>query len=278
MTKAEVLDSLNQINKKLKSSRASLNRTQTEFISKQTLKTEIQNVATIWFENIEMQLTPLKFEEKTIKKFHGLFEKLLKLSLTNSRKKSYVVQIDKILKDFNSELLVNAIKSSPQIDDFKKLDDILPKISKKESEYLKEAIGCANNQFFRASVVLGWSAAIHRIHKTIEQLGFDIFNQKSDEMKNIDSGRYRRFNKLFNVHNIAELQSTVFDNDLLWILEYWGLIDSNQHDRLTICFTMRNNSGHPGEATISPENLLSFYSDLEKIVFTNPNFPIVEND
>ena len=73
---------------------------------------------------------------------------------------------------------------------------------------------------------------------------------------------------------MAELQSTVFDNDILWILEYWELIDSNQHDRLSICFTMRNNAGHPGKAIISPENLLSFYSDLKNYIFDNEHFSL----
>jgi len=35
---------------------------------------------------------------------------------------------------------------------------------------------------------------------------------------------------------------------------------------------MRNNSAHPGEAVISKENLLSFYSDLKTIIFDNSKF------
>ena len=276
MTKAEILDHLNQISSKLKKARTGINRVKGTFISKKGTQNEIQNIASIWFEKIEMQLTPLNLNEKIINKYHKHFEKLLKLSLTNSRKTSYLTTIDNILREFNKELMIQVMKSAVQIQQYKQLEDILINVTKKEEEYLQEAIGCANNDFLRASVVLGWSAAIHRIHKTVENLGFDEFNNKSEEMKNITSGRYKRFDKIFTVHNLAELQAIVFDNHLLWVLEYWGLIDSNQHERLTICFTMRNNSGHPGEATISPENLLSFYSDLKNIVFDNNNFPKLE--
>ena len=54
----------------------------------------------------------------------------------------------------------------------------------------------------------------------------------------------------------------------------WELIDANQHERLSICFTMRNNAAHPGEATITEPNLLSAFSDLKTIVFDNPKFKL----
>lgn len=147
-------------------------------------------------------------------------------------------------------------------------------VEDKERIYLTEAVGCANNGFFRAAVVLGWSAAVHRMHKIVQKKGFDEFSKQSKELSRINEGRYKRFTKSVTIHNLSELQANVFDKDLLWILEYWGLIDSNQHDRLSICFTMRNNAGHPGEASISPENLLSFYSDVKNYVFDNENFKL----
>jgi len=273
MAKAEVLENLKKINSELKTVKASIRRVRNIYISKQATKDSIQKICAIWFEKIEMQLTPLNLSEEIIDKYHNLFQKLLGQTLTNSRKTTYTTRIDNILNNFNTELLMEVMTSSVQIEQFKQLENILENITSKEKEYLKEAIGCANNDFFRASIVLGWSAAIHRIQKTIEQLGFDVFNEKSKEMKNITSGRYKRFSKVFTIHNLAELQTIVFDNDLLWVLEYWSLIDSNQHDRLSACFIMRNNSGHPGDAIISPENLVSFYSDLKTIIFDNTKFP-----
>jgi hypothetical protein len=92
-------------------------------------------------------------------------------------------------------------------------------------------------------------------------------------MKMKTKGRYKRFPKSFDIGSLAELQ-TVFDTDILWIIEYWGLIDTNEHDRLEICFTMRNNAAHPGEAPITEPNLLSFYSDLKTMVFDNFDFTL----
>jgi hypothetical protein len=37
---------------------------------------------------------------------------------------------------------------------------------------------------------------------------------------------------------------------------------------------MRNTSAHPGEATITTENLASSYSDIKTMIFDNLNFAI----
>ena len=81
-------------------------------------------------------------------------------------------------------------------------------------------------------------------------------------------GRFKRFNKVFNVSSIGDLNE-VFDNDTLWVLEGMQIIDTNQHTRLHSCFEMRCQSAHPGEAPITEFNLLSFFSDLKEIVFDN---------
>ncbi len=51
-----------------------------------------------------------------------------------------------------------------------------------ENEYLQEAINCARHGFLRAAVVLGRSAAIDRIHRKIELIGFPSFNVMSAKM------------------------------------------------------------------------------------------------
>jgi hypothetical protein len=87
-------------------------------------------------------------------------------------------------------------------------------------------------------------------------------------------GRFKPFTKKFKVESVSELRRTVFDTDLLWVMEFMELIDSNQHERLRHCFELRNKSAHPGQAPISGENLYSFYSDITKIVLKNPKFEV----
>ncbi|NMC80301.1 MAG: hypothetical protein GYA59_13150, partial [Chloroflexi bacterium] len=157
---------------------------------------------------------------------------------------------------------------------FPSLESILINATGLEIDYLKEAIECANLGKKRAAVILGWCAAVNRLHLCIERDGFTKFNQASMQMSSIQTGRYKRFNKRFDIQNLSDLRMTVFDNDLLWGLEFLGLIDGNQHEKLEICFTMRNISAHPGEANITDENLLSFFSDINSLIFANPAFAL----
>jgi len=147
-------------------------------------------------------------------------------------------------------------------------------VTEEEADYLTESINCARHGYLRASAVLAWNAAVHRMHTVVEKQGFEQFNKKTEEMKKIRQGRFKRFGKSFNVKSLSELRAAVFDNDLLWILEYCGLIDSNEHDRLSSCFTMRNNCAHPGEAPLTEENLASIFSDLKGIIFDNADFKV----
>jgi hypothetical protein len=88
-------------------------------------------------------------------------------------------------------------------------------------------------------------------------------------------GRFKPYNKKFSIESLSELQR-VFDTELLWVLEYLGLIDSNQHARLRYCFDMRNHSAHPGRAPITGESLYSFFSDVTQIVLKNAKFELTQ--
>jgi hypothetical protein len=154
------------------------------------------------------------------------------------------------------------------------LSSLAPYISDlpaEEGTYLDEAQRCFGVQALKGCVVLGWCATIARIHETIAKIGYDKFSKASEEMAARDYGRYKPFTKKFKVDSLSELQK-VFGTDLIWVLEYLELIDSNQHQRLRTCFELRNHSAHPGQAPVEPENVLAFYSDITKIVLKNPKF------
>ncbi len=140
-----------------------------------------------------------------------------------------------------------------------------------ENDYLGEAVKCVQHGLFRAAAILGWCAAIDRIHRRIDVIGLDQFSSTSSKIAGQPSGRFRKFNKSFKVQSVSELR-LVFDSDVLWVLEGMGLIDVNQHTRLRSCFDLRNQCAHPGDAPITEYNLLSFFSDLIAIVFTSPAF------
>ena len=145
-----------------------------------------------------------------------------------------------------------------------------------EKDYLDEAAKCARQNCLRAAIILGWCAAMNRMHRKISEEGFSNFNRATRDMKARTYGRFKRFNKEYRINSISELRE-VFDTDILWVLEFLGHIDSNEHQRLRYCFLLRNNSAHPGEAPITGENLYSFYSDIMRIVLKNKRFELQES-
>jgi hypothetical protein len=178
-----------------------------------------------------------------------------------------------VIKDFRKDLILPIHEQPATSASAALLFGIFRALSSDEDDYLKEAIGCAQRGYLRASVVLGWCAAIDRIHRRIEEIGLAAFNTTSRQMSSQQTGRFKKFNQAQNVQSLAELRE-VFDNIVLWIIEGMGLIDSNQHTRLRSCFEMRCHSAHPGEAPITDFNLLSFYSDIKEIILENPKFQI----
>lgn len=275
MSKEQILKTLSAIENTLDRLKQDFGKSEIKYISRKQTQQEVKSIATKWFEEIEPIIQQFGVKESVKKKYHEQFTQLLELSLKEKVwKKTYLKLIEGILVSFKDDILVIVMKSAGQIFSIADLAKILENVTDEEKEYLSESLGCVRHGFLRASMVLVWSAAAHRMQKVVEKLGFDDFNKKSEEMKNIQTGRFKRFNKSFKVHSLSELRATVFDTDLLWVLEYWGIIDANQHQRLSICFIMRSNAAHPGEAPITKINLASAFSDLKTMVFDNPNFQL----
>lgn len=261
-----------------------INKLETVQLTNKKIKDDINNLSARWFSEFVKRLHELQVEDVIIEKYSKAFRELLKLSTSNSRRTSYIKNMEVVRKSYNEEIIIFLQTNSPD-DDISVASGLSNEVlgllnsitDKEENEYLREALGCWSNEYYKAAVVLMWCATIDRIHKVIEQIGFDKFNLTSEYMKSQTTGRFKRFNKNQNVHSISELR-TVFDSDILSILEGMEMIDVNQKTRLVSCFEMRCHSGHPGEAPITKYNVLSCFSDVVEIVFTNPKFSLNSNE
>ncbi len=245
-------------------------------IQAKQLLDELESLATRWFEQLEPTLrATFHLGDEVLDKYREPFGKILELSGGKPSKRVVLTIIESILGSYHADILVPVQKHQAILSRFPSLDTVLSHAIGLEADYLTEAVECARLGKRRAAVILGWCAAVNRLHLCIERDGFGRFNQATIQMSAIQTGRYKRFNKKFEIHNLSDLRMSVFDGDLLWVLEYLGAIDGNQHERLEICFTMRNSCAHPGDATITDENLLSFFSDIDALVFTNSKFALL---
>jgi hypothetical protein len=268
------LEKLKTLHEQLKVLKRDIQKHAGPAIAKQDLRSRSETLGAAWFAEFQPTLT-LSVAPEVLQKYSTAFAKLIKLSSPNNKKTSYLAALAVLTKKFRDELILpqqsNQGGGSATLAVLGQVLGTLP--SQEENDYLKEAVDCARQGFLRAGVVLGWCAAIDRVHRKIEALGFTSFNVASAMMASQQQGRFKRFNSVQNVSSISELRA-VFDNIILWIIEGMALVDSNQHTRLTSCFEMRCQCAHPGEAPITPFNLMSFFSDLNEIILKNPKFTI----
>ncbi|MGD1210420.1 MAG: hypothetical protein ABR973_03550 [Candidatus Acidiferrales bacterium] len=274
--KSEVLERLRTFEADLRELRKNVKAITTKTVNVKAIRNQAEGLANRWVEGLRSPLEhKFKISVDTINQTSEQVKRLHVLSRPSNLKASYLTTLDDILDGFKDKFILPIQQTSMAVEsvfDLQKLVLGLP--DPDESEYLKEAINCANSNFKKAAVVMGWCAAVDRIQKKIQFVGFAKFNSVSSQMKQQTSGRHKHFTKEFKIATLADLQ-TVFDSDLIRVCEGMQLLDSNQVDRLiNVDFQYRNHSAHPGNAPIEDPHLVAFFTDINSIILTNPKFKL----
>lgn len=270
MSKQSIIINLRKLYNNIRKFKRTINTLKVNRILRNDIYETVLSLSQIWFEEIKPEISRFNISSETVNKYDILFTNMIKMSIKRTSKNKYVELIDLLLDNFYDELLIELIKAQNLIVGIDTIQNILDGVNEFEQDYLTEAIGCARNNFLRASIVLAWNASVHRMQRVVESVGFDTFNADSIIVSQRTDRRYRSFSQRYNISQISEMGRRVSDTHLLIMMEYWEYIDSNQCDRLFSCYTMRCNSAHPGEAGITLPNLASFYSDIKTMIFDNP--------
>lgn len=274
--KAEILAALTRLHADLKALRRAVSAEPGPSIAKKSIRNVADDIATRWVEELRSPLEhKFGIAPDVIQSVSEHMKRLHVLSRPNNRKASYLTTISAILRKYEDRLILPIKQSSfGDSEDLFQLERLVPQIADTaESDYLKEAIACANQGFCRAAIVMGWCAAVDRIQRKLLAIGLETFNRTSSKLKSQDSGKFKFWKKEFAISTITELQ-TVFDTDLIVVLEGMELIDGNQAERLRTCFQYRNHSAHPGEAPIEQAHIVAFFTDITAIVLNNPKFAV----
>ena len=270
-----MITTLREIQAEIRSLKKEITAEKVKTIAKKSYRHRAESLGTKWFSEVSESLTnKYGLSPDLIETYSQHFGRLIKISTPNNLKTSYLKTLAELGRKFRDDLIIPIQKKPSRSSDVSLLAKMLQDIQDpQEDEYLQEAVNCARRNYYRAAVVLGWCAAIDRIHHTIEKIGFTKFNVTSSSMASQVKGRFKRFNSPQNVASLSELRK-VFDTITLWVLEGMQLIDNNQQTRLRSCFDLRCQCAHPGDAPVTEYNLLSYFSDLNEIVFKNDIFKI----
>jgi len=273
--KAATVEALREVHESSKALKKALGGLKGSHLSGARLA-QCQELSGSWFDDARPKALSLGLEVSVLESYDQRFARLLSLTGgTTARRQSVEKVLSAVNRSFKKDLIVPAqthiagSKTPPT--DFAPLLERLPNAH--ENAYVAEGLACLSDGHLKASVVIGWCAAIDRIHRRIEEMGFDTFSDATREMASASSGRFKRFNKKYTVTSISELRQ-VFDKDILLVLEYLRFLDFNQQVRLRGCCEMRDHAAHPGDAPITRLNVLSFYSDVVEIVLANTAFAV----
>lgn len=270
--KQEILAELEQFKKEAQKLRRDVSEIPSKRVNRQSARKSADLLASSWVEELRSPLEhTFKLDIDMIQSTSELMKRMHVLSRPNNLKESYLDVLNALLNKFDDKFTLPIKQMPVEVQSVLDLQNLIARLNPDESEYMKEAISCASHGFKRASVVMGWCAVIDRIHKKLIVSGFDKFNSTAKRLKAQSTGKFKTWNKDFNITTGSELQ-TVFDTDLMVVLEGMGLIDGNQSDRLRTCFQYRNHSAHPGAAAIEDAHLVVFFTDISQIILQNPNF------
>jgi hypothetical protein len=273
--KQEILERLASFEGRLRELRRAVEATDGERVSRSAVRSEAEALADTWVEELRSPLEhKFGIDPQAIEDMSQLMKRLHVVSRPNNRKSSYVAILKAATSKFKDRFVLPIQQTSYAIESTFDLSKLVAGLSDvDESDYLTEAIACANSGYRRASVVMGWCAAIDRIQRKLQVVGFAAFNAASSKVKAQAAGRYKSWNKEFKIGTLGDLQA-VFDRDLIVVIEAMELIDSNQADRLRSNFEYRNQSAHPGQAPIEDPHLVAFFTDVCSIVLLNPTFDL----
>ncbi len=211
-----MLENLRNLLNELKALRREISKEPGPQIAKKALREHAEACSTLWFSTISPELVQHNvIASEVIECYSALFAMLLKLSRPNNLRTRYLAVLRDSAKTFNDDLIA-PIQTEPrlakEVSLFAKMLLALP--DEAENVYLNEAVSCATKGFLRASAVLGWCAAIDRIHRTIEKVGFAKFNTVSQQMASATSRRFKRFKTSKNVSAVSELREDIDSNIL----------------------------------------------------------------
>ena len=190
-----MLDDLREFHSRVRALKSAVNKETGSRISKAGIRGETEELSTHWFSDLAPTLSQQTcFTAETLERYSAHFASLLKLSKPNNHKSRYLSELTGITKRFHDELVL-PIQKQPKVQ--KEVSALVAMLSglpdAGEDAYLKEAIACAATSLYRGAAVLGWCAAIDRIHRVIEKVGFNRFNTTSQQMTATQSGRFKRF-------------------------------------------------------------------------------------
>lgn len=154
----------------------------------------------------------------------------------------------------------------------KNFENIGGTLSKEEKEYIAEAIHCFEEKCNKAAIVMIWAAGVSRVINNISK----NISQFKNDCNAIDTNKvpYKYYKE-----PIAKMKSISIEEDLrngvdmpliVWLLSQ-KMISAPEYKKLKADFDKRCDCAHPTNIELSPNEVITVFEDIYKLIFANSN-------
>ena len=110
MDKKKLVEELNSVETNLREVFTTLKGIKDTLKPRNDIKQRCEKASLLWFEQIEPNLVNFEIKKTIVDSYHGLFDELLKLSVSSSRVKMYIGLIQPILTNFKKDSHMSFLK------------------------------------------------------------------------------------------------------------------------------------------------------------------------
>lgn len=265
MTSSEELEAFFDRAKTLNSSLGKLKGGE---VKSSTLIEQTANLARDWMGFSQFLHERNIIDYSVLTKYDGHMNEVHNATKLRTRASSYQKKLNPFVHAFNDEIVIPLIRhegSPEQVTARQLVSTFGTHLNSDELSYIEEAARCASVRSYRATLVLLWAAAVARMHRAVENIGFATYNTAVDTTINKKGSPFNKVSKA-QISSLPELQRTR-DYDLLVVgMELWKY-DLQAFQELERLLGIRNNAAHPGMYEPTSLDLQQFALKLDEFVF-----------
>jgi hypothetical protein len=196
------------------------------------------------------------------------FKAILQAANARTRSSAYRKRLKPVIESFTEKIVIPVIRhegSPSQVASRTVLSAITANLTNEEAQYVEEAARCLAAKCNRAAIIMLWAAAIARMHRAVENVGFIAFNQAVDDASKKKGSPFNKVVKI-TISSLPELQRCR-DFDLLVVgMQLFGY-DLQVYGELDRLLGTRNSAAHPGMLQPSVLDVQQYASKLNVCVF-----------
>lgn len=233
------------------------------------LVAEIKAAAREWLRHSEALKALEIIPTDALSDIDSCFKNLLQATNSRTRASAYQKKLAPVLKTFTDRVVVPVIRfegSPSQVASRALLAAIGKTTTSEEEVYLEEAARSLAAKCNRAAIIMLWATAMARIHRAVERVGFNAYNQAVDATLKKKGNPFSKVSKTV-ISSLPELQRCR-DFDLLVVGMQLFSYDLQIYEELDRLLGTRNSAAHPGMLHPTALDVQQYAAKLTSCVFS----------